>query len=59
MVDPPALGPFGRNLKGVEGSAETRYITTAIHYTNGEPHIGHAYEDIVADVMARSYRAYG
>ncbi len=26
------------------------YITTAIDYVNGQPHLGHAYEKIVADV---------
>ncbi|MEK9789254.1 MAG: class I tRNA ligase family protein, partial [Candidatus Woesearchaeota archaeon] len=26
-----------------------RYITTAIDYPNSEPHIGHAYEKILAD----------
>ncbi len=35
------------------------YITTAISYPNGEPHIGHAYEAIAADVMARFRRAEG
>jgi methionyl-tRNA synthetase len=35
------------------------YITTAIDYVNGEPHLGHAYEKIVADVIARSRRAAG
>lgn len=29
------------------------YITTAIDYVNGAPHIGHAYEKILADVLAR------
>lgn len=29
------------------------YITTAIHYTNGKPHIGHAFEFLIADVLAR------
>jgi methionyl-tRNA synthetase len=29
------------------------YITTAISYPNGDPHIGHAYEAIAADVFAR------
>ena len=37
--------------------AEPYYITTAISYPNGEPHIGHAYEAIAADVMARFRRA--
>ncbi len=29
------------------------YVTTAIDYTNSEPHIGHAYQKIIADVLAR------
>ena len=39
--------------------AEPYYITTAIHYPNGKPHIGHAYETIAADVIARFQRAQG
>ncbi len=35
------------------------YITTAIDYVNGDPHLGHAYEKIVADTIARSHRAWG
>src|ERR1700754_4702035 len=35
------------------------YITTAIDYTNGAPHIGHAYEKILADVIARYQRLNG
>src|ERR1044071_3155448 len=35
------------------------YLTTAIDYTNGEPHLGHAYEKIVTDVIARSRRSLG
>ena len=35
------------------------YITTAIDYVNGQPHIGHAYEKIIADVIARSRRSLG
>ena len=35
------------------------YITTAIDYVNGQPHLGHAYEKIIADVIARSHRAMG
>jgi methionyl-tRNA synthetase len=34
------------------------YITTAIDYTNGDPHIGHAYEKILADVVARYQRTF-
>ena len=35
------------------------YITTAIHYPNGKPHIGHAYETVAADVIARFQRLMG
>ncbi|MFC4255734.1 methionine--tRNA ligase [Altererythrobacter xixiisoli] len=39
--------------------ADPFYITTAIHYPNGKPHIGHAYETIAADVVARFQRLRG
>jgi len=35
------------------------FLTTAIDYANGEPHIGHAYEKIGADVIARYRRMLG
>ncbi|MBB3861189.1 methionyl-tRNA synthetase [Novosphingobium hassiacum] len=38
---------------------EPFYITTAISYPNGKPHIGHAYEAIAADVIARFQRQMG
>lgn len=34
-------------------------ITTPIYYINGEPHIGHAYTSIAADIMARFKRLDG
>ena len=37
----------------------TFYITTPIYYANGEPHIGHAYTNTLADVSARFHRLYG
>jgi methionyl-tRNA synthetase len=40
-------------------SMKPYYITTAIDYTNGRPHIGHAYEKVLADVMARYQRRSG
>ncbi|QCB54854.1 methionine--tRNA ligase [Sphingopyxis sp. PAMC25046] len=40
-------------------NSEPFYITTAISYPNGRPHIGHAYEAIATDVMARFQRARG
>ena len=39
--------------------AEPFYITTAISYPNGKPHIGHAYEAIAADAIARFQRLLG
>jgi methionyl-tRNA synthetase len=35
------------------------FITTAIDYTNSAPHIGHAYEKVLADVIARYQRLKG
>ena len=35
------------------------YITTAIDYVNGRPHLGHAYEKVLADCLARFHRQQG
>ncbi|HUF17444.1 MAG TPA: methionine--tRNA ligase, partial [Thermoanaerobaculia bacterium] len=35
------------------------YITTAIHYVNDLPHIGHIYENVTADTVARYRRLMG
>ncbi|MEZ4412278.1 MAG: methionine--tRNA ligase [Gemmatimonadales bacterium] len=35
------------------------YITTAIDYANGDPHLGHAYEKVGADAIARYHRLRG
>jgi len=35
------------------------YITTAIDYVNGRPHLGHAYEKVLADAIARRHRQKG
>ncbi|MDR1665551.1 MAG: class I tRNA ligase family protein, partial [Puniceicoccales bacterium] len=35
------------------------YLTTAIDYANGHPHLGHAYEKVLADVVARYRRLKG
>jgi methionyl-tRNA synthetase len=35
------------------------YLTTAIDYANGDPHIGHAFEKIGADAIARYHRLRG
>src|SRR5689334_20866889 len=38
---------------------KTFFITTAIYYTNSSPHVGHAYELVLADVIARYHRLRG
>ena len=35
------------------------YITTPIYYVNAEPHLGHAYTSVIADVLARFHRNRG
>ena len=35
------------------------YIATSIPYVNGEPHLGHAMEFVMADVLARYARSSG
>jgi methionyl-tRNA synthetase len=42
-----------------EDNKKKFYITTSIPYINGEPHIGHAYELLAGDVLARYYRQQG
>ncbi|MCG2626503.1 methionine--tRNA ligase [Bradyrhizobium sp. WYCCWR 13023] len=49
-ADKPAAAPARDNVF---------YISTAIAYPNGSPHIGHAYEAISADVLARFARLDG
>ncbi len=40
-------------------SERTYYVTTPIYYISGQPHIGHAYTTVVADVLARTARTSG
>lgn len=40
-------------------SGQRFYLTTAIDYANGDPHIGHAFEKIGADAIARYHRLRG
>jgi methionyl-tRNA synthetase len=49
-------GPAPANISAM---SKRFYITTAIDYVNGQPHLGHAYEKVVADVIARARRAMG
>ena len=52
----PAPLPQGRHRRRRKNSF---YITTAIAYPNGVPHIGHAYEAIATDALARFQRLDG
>ncbi len=38
---------------------KTFYITTAIDYVNSAPHVGHAYEKVITDILARWHRLQG
>jgi len=51
-------GALAENLAESAGR-QTYYLTTAIAYTNGYPHAGHAYEFISADVLVRFHRVLG
>lgn len=54
------LGALSCNFEGIEGSGAPKfYLTTAIAYTNGYPHIGHAYEFLSSDVIVRYHRVLG
>ncbi len=39
--------------------SDTYYVTTPIYYVNAEPHLGHAYSTMAADVLARHMRQRG
>lgn len=43
-------------MEGKQEETKTTFITTAIAYPNGKPHMGHALEIIQADALARYYR---
>ena len=38
---------------------ESFYVTTPIFYPNGVPHMGHAYSEVLADIVARYHRLKG
>jgi leucyl-tRNA synthetase len=52
-----SYGCLSSNLP--DHGAEKYYISTAIAYTNGFPHMGHAYEALTADIIARYHRVFG
>ena len=43
----------------LHGVSERFYITTPIYYVNADPHVGHAYTTIMADIVARHHRQRG
>ncbi|MCS3896311.1 methionyl-tRNA synthetase [Bradyrhizobium japonicum USDA 38] len=55
----PVAAPQGAAHVAAPARDNVFYISTAIAYPNGSPHIGHAYEAISADVLARFARLDG
>jgi methionyl-tRNA synthetase len=54
------LAPKVRIAQGALFKMSKRfYITTAIDYANGSPHLGHAYEKVLTDIIARYRRLNG
>ena len=43
----------------IENMAKNFYVTTAIDYVNAKPHIGHAFEKVLADAIARYKKQKG
>src|ERR1700758_2140769 len=62
-VSSPAMHVFDSSKVSVAMAVKPEkpryYLTTAIAYPNGPPHIGHAYEAIATDVIARFMRLDG
>ena len=59
MASKPKPKSDEKPKKASVGNATPYYITTAIAYPNGPPHIGHAYEAIATDAIARFQRLDG
>jgi methionyl-tRNA synthetase len=58
-LTPPDWRPNILSFFQHPGAMKTFYITTAIDYANGAPHLGHAYEKVLTDVVARYKRLEG
>ncbi|KAJ8608245.1 hypothetical protein CTAYLR_009473 [Chrysophaeum taylorii] len=56
---PPLLGSRNVDVAADNNKKNKFYITTAINYANGSPHMGHAYEAVITDVIARYARLSG
>jgi methionyl-tRNA synthetase len=59
IVETPTATATPAETTNNESANNTFYITTAIAYPNGIPHIGHAYEAIATDALARFQRLDG
>ena len=63
MVSPagsPCASDASFQTEATQGGENGRYyVTTAISYTNGMPHMGHAYEALTTDAIARWHRIHG
>jgi len=57
MISPVEATNAGQAATG--GGLKAFYVTVAIDYPNGEPHVGHAYEKVAADALARFQRLRG
>jgi hypothetical protein len=49
----------GKGIQDETNSSKGFYLTTAINYTNGPAHMGHAYEGTTSDVISRYHRLKG
>ena len=59
VVYPIKSGLVKSFLTEAQLSFKQFYLTTAINYANGAPHIGHAYEGITSDIISRYHRMIG
>ena len=60
-AEPGSRAPIaGRHVRSnYPPSPVSYYVTTPIYYVNAEPHLGHAYSTIAADILARHMRQRG
>jgi methionyl-tRNA synthetase len=54
-----AIFLFKMNFSNTQIMKKKFFITTPIYYSNGIPHIGHAYSSLIADTIAKSKRLDG
>ena len=55
----PRAGPDAVAASGYNTGRMSFYVTTPIYYPSGEPHLGHVYTTLCADVIARFHRLAG